>query len=134
MTAVFADSYYWLALINPRDAAYSEAETLSQSFDRPLVTSAWVLAEVGDAMRKSANRSIFMQLIHDLAADPDTSVIPASQTQFDYGVRLFADRPDKDWSLTDCISMNIMKELRLTEVLSADRHFAQAGFTLLMQP
>lgn len=63
MTAVFADTYYWLALINPRDQAHLQATELAQTFNRPLVTTAWVLAEVGDAMRKPANRPAFLQLL-----------------------------------------------------------------------
>ncbi len=56
MTPVFADTYYWLALINPRDQACQEAVTRSQALTQPIVTTTWVLTEVGDAMSDPAIR------------------------------------------------------------------------------
>jgi hypothetical protein len=52
---------------------------------------------------------------------------------FEAGLRLYSDRPDKDWSLTDCTSFVVMKRLRITEALTADRHFEQAGFKVLLK-
>lgn len=133
MKPVFADTYYWLALINPRDQAHGQALALSQSLSGPLITTAWVLAEVGDAMRSPANRPKFIQLLQDLADDRDSTLVPADQLQFNQGARLFAGRLDKAWSLTDCVSIWIMEDQSLTQALTADHHFVQAGFTILMQ-
>jgi hypothetical protein len=47
-------------------------------------------------------------------------------------VALYDARPDKDWSLTDCISFVVMGDERLTEALTGDRHFVQAGFVALL--
>jgi predicted nucleic acid-binding protein len=132
MTPVFADTYYWLALINPRDQAHQETRTLSQSLSQPLVTTAWVLTEVGDAMHDPANRPTFVRLLQSLANDPQTTVIPAEQKWFDRGVALFGARLDKKWSLTDCISFVAMQEMGLTEALTGDGDFVQAGFRKLM--
>ena len=63
MTPVFADTYYWLALINPRDSAHQEAVGLAQSVTQPLVTTAWTLTEVGNAMCLPANRPTFVSLL-----------------------------------------------------------------------
>ena len=49
------------------------------------------------------------------------------------GVALYAERPDKDWSLTDCISFVVMRTMDITEALTGDRHFEQAGFTALLK-
>jgi uncharacterized protein len=133
MIAVFADTYYWLALINPRDQAHHEALALSQSFTQPLVTTAWVLAEVGDAMSRPANRATFIRLLQDIALDPDTTVAPVSQVQFEEGAALFGSRLDKDWSLTDCITFVLMQRLAISDALTADHHFTQAGFSVLMK-
>ena len=65
--------------------------------------------------------------------DPRTTVFPASQDLFDAGVSLYSRRQDKDWSLTDCISFAVMQQQGLTDALTADHHFEQAGFTLLMK-
>ena len=48
------------------------------------------------------------------------------------GFKLYKQRTDKSFSLTDCISMNVMSNFNLSDVLTHDRHFYQAGFTLLM--
>src|SRR5215831_18456456 len=117
MTAIFADTYYCLALINTRDAAHAEAVALSQSLTQPIVTTAWALTELGDAMCLPANRATFLRLLEDIANDPDTTVIPAEQKWFDLGVALFRGRPDKKWSLTDCISFVVMQALGITDSL-----------------
>jgi predicted nucleic acid-binding protein len=132
VTPVFADMYYWLALINPRDQAHEEALTLSQSLSEPLLTTVWVLTEVGDAMHGPANRPTFVRLLQSIAIDPQTTVIPAEQRWFDRGVVLFGTRLDKKWSLTDCISFVVMAEMGLTEALTGDSDFVQAGFRKLM--
>lgn len=44
----------------------------------------------------------------------------------------YRDRPDKDWSLTDCLSFEVMSERGVTTALTADRHFTQAGFQAIL--
>ncbi len=134
MTPVFADAYYWFALVNPDDEAHDEACTLSQSLSEPVVTTPWVLTEVGDGLHEPANRPTFLRLMAAIAGDSQTTVIPAEQKWFDRGVALFGARLDKKWSLTDCISFAVMQELGLTDALTGDRDFAQAGFRMLMAP
>jgi hypothetical protein len=67
----------------------------------------------------------------DLATDAETTVLVASQDLFDKAVTLFSARPDKEWSLTDCTSFVVMQEHGLSEALTSDHHFQQAGFTAL---
>ena len=70
-----------------------------------------------------------------LRANPNITITAASAELFERGCRLYADRPDKDWSLTDCISFVVMEEKAITEALTADHHFEQAGFNaLLLKP
>jgi predicted nucleic acid-binding protein len=66
-------------------------------------------------------------------ADPYYVMVPASQELLDRGVTLYRQRPDKDWSLTDCISFVVMRERGITEALTADHHFEQAGFVALLR-
>ena len=63
-------------------------------------------------------------------ADTVVGHVPAA---YQAGFDLFANRPDKDWSLTDCISFGVMTERGLTEALTADRHFEQAGFRAVLK-
>jgi predicted nucleic acid-binding protein len=132
MTAAFADTAYFLALLNPSDQFHPKARDLSRTDSRPLVTTEFVLIEVGDGLSRPANRSLFAKLRELLAAQPDVEVIPASSNLFQKGCELHAKRIDKDWSLTDCTSFVVMAERRIEDALTSDHHFQQAGFKALM--
>jgi hypothetical protein len=71
-------------------------------------------------------------MFQSLRFNPFVSIIPPSQEVFDLGLDLYAQRPDKDWSLTDCISFIVMRQHGLTDALTGDRHFQQAGFKALL--
>lgn len=132
MTAVFADTYYFLGLVSRRDKAHQRCVAFSQSSDRPVVTTTWVLLELGNALRRGHDRSVFSALIADIANDPDTTLVAADQVLFERAVELYRSRPDKEWSLTDCTSFVVMRERGLTDALTFDHHFVQAGFAALL--
>jgi len=100
MSAVFADTFYFLALLNDRDASHIKAIEFAAT-NRDLVTTAWVLTEVGDAFSAPENRPAFLELLDMLKASPDARLIGPSPDLFERGVELFRQRPDKEWSLTD---------------------------------
>jgi uncharacterized protein len=129
---VFADSYYFFAIINPRDAAHQPAFQYSQAQDTPLVTTAWVLTKLADGLSHSSKRAAFSLVLEELRSDPLGAIVPASESLFDRGVELYNARPDKSWSLTDCISFVVMRDLGLEEALTGDHHFEQAGFRALL--
>jgi hypothetical protein len=52
---------------------------------------------------------------------------------FDARVALYGERMDKDWPLTDCISFVVMQREGITDALTGDRHFEQAGFVPLLK-
>jgi hypothetical protein len=133
MKQVFGDTVYFLALVNGADAFHQQAVELSRHSPGPLLTTEWVLTEVGDALSQPANRPRFTQLIRLLLAQSDVAIIPASTDLFQLGCNLFAERQDKDWSLTDCISFVVMQEQKITEALTSDHHFEQAGFRCLLE-
>ena len=81
----------------------------------------------------SKNRDRYVPFVEHLLSDPDTVFVPASELLFRQGRQLFAARPDKAWSLTDCISFVVMTERGLTEALTGDHHFEQAGFRALLR-
>ncbi len=132
MNAVFADTFYFLALLSDRDEAHDAAVDASRRQKGRLVTTVWVLTEVGDALAAPKNRSAFMGLLDVLRNDPQAVVLPPGQETFDKGVALYAERPDTGWSLTDCISFTVMREMNITEALTGDRHFEQSGFRALL--
>ena len=133
MTAVFADSFYYLAVMNADDAAHERAVRVSDSLGGPVVTTAWVLTEVADALAAPGQRSGFLALLEALRVDPEVSIVPPNEDLFEAGISLYSRRPDKDWSLTDCISFVVMQQRGMTEALTGDRHFEQAGFTALLR-
>jgi hypothetical protein len=132
VNSLFADTYYFLAVLNKDDVAHSKAVALSETLRNPIVTSAWVLTEVGDALSAQGYRERFVRLIETLRADPACTIVPPSADLFDAGVSLYAQRLDKDWTLTDCTSFVVMRQYGITEALTGDRHFQQAGFTALL--
>jgi predicted nucleic acid-binding protein len=133
MKALFADSFYFLALLRLDDRAHARALTASQNRTERLITKAWILTEVADALAVPGMRESFPHLLATLRADPACTIVPPTQDLFDAGVELYARRPDKAWSLTDCISFVVMREHSMNEALTGDHHFEQAGFIALLK-
>ena len=132
MTRIFADSYFFFAILNPRDPAHAKAMDFSRRNRGPLVTTAWVLTELADGLASTPRRQTFRQVMEDIQAHRANLIVSASAELFGKGVDLYNARPDKQWSLTDCISFIVMSEQRITDALTADHHFEQAGFTALL--
>ena len=133
MKSVFADTYYFLALLNEKDVAHAKAIEVSLELTCKIVTTTWVLTEVADAMAAPSDRTGLVKYVAALRDDPMVVIVPASEESFEAGWTLYAQRPDKEWSLTDSISFCVMKDNGLTEALTADKHFVQAGFKALMR-
>ncbi len=133
MKTVFADTSYYIALLNPQDEYAEAACGYTRAFGGHQVSTAWVLTEVANSLSDVRNRQLAVDLIADLRADRRVEILPPSPELFEQGLVLYAQRPDKDWSLTDCISFVVMQERGLTEALTGDRHFEQAGFVALLK-
>jgi predicted nucleic acid-binding protein len=132
MKLTFSDSYYYMAFISVRDAGHEKAQAFSRSYRGKSVTTEWVLTEVADAFCAPEMRGVFLQLLSELRTQPGLQIVEATHDLFERGLTLFAARPDKAWSLTDCISFVVMQDHGITEALTADRHFEQAGFAPLL--
>ncbi len=128
---VFADTFYWIALSNPEDGAHAHASLFDQSPDRPpIVTTEEVLTEFltffggkGPFLRVKA-----VAVARKILDDPTIRVLPQTHATFQAGFDLYAGRPDKAYSLTDCISMATMRRASIDSVLTDDHHFEQEGF------
>jgi len=129
---LFADTGYWLALTNADDQLHERAHVLATTIPSRLVTTEAILLEIGDALANQRFRVLAIALIADIRSDPDIEVISLSQELFETGFRLYAERADKGWSLTDCVSCVVMGERGIREALAADQHFIQAGFRALL--
>lgn len=98
-----------------------------------MVTTEWVLTELADGLASSRQRGMFLRTRQELLDDEDVLVAPLDMKLHEEGINLFASRPDKDWSLTDCISFVVMWREGLREALTGDHHFEQAGFIALLK-
>ena len=131
MKRVFADTSYFIAVIVPNDALHVRAQAWADESPR-LLTTSWVMAELAAYLAAPANRPLFGKVLAALRTSPLVEIVPATQDHFDRAVELYAARPDKAWSLVDCISFIVMQREGLTDALSADHHFTQAGFNAVL--
>ena len=132
MRMVFADTFYFLALLNQRDTAPERAVEASRESGLSIVTTEFVLVELADALCKPRQRDEVLTLCRIVETDATFRLIRASTELIRLGKELFRSRADKEWPLTDCISFVVMQEHQLSEALTADRHFEQAGFKALL--
>lgn len=135
-TKLFMDTSYAVALASPQDQHHSSATLLYRRIESqriPLVTTRAVIVEVGNALSKRRLRKKGIALLDYYERDPLVHVTPLSEDLFERGRALYQRHRDKEWGLTDCISFIVMTERGLTEALTADAHFRQAGFRPLLR-
>ena len=82
-------------------------------------------------MSKQRYRHAAVELLQSIEADPTVTVVPLSEDLYAQAFRLYRERPDKEWGLTDCMSFIAMQDRKVTEALTTDEHFQQAGFRAL---
>ncbi len=136
MGSVFADTGFWIAYLNPRDALHAKARQLAAThhFER-IVTTEMILAEfLNDLGSRGPNlRRAAAEFLTALQGRADVRIIPQTSTQFWAAANVFQQRSDKDWSLTDCASLLVMQENDLRDALTYDHHFEQMGFRALLR-
>ena len=132
MNRRFADTYYFIALFHALDDGHARAMELSRDRSFGLMTTRWVHTEFADGFAASAYREEIAAFIESLMTHADIVVVPANDELFLQGLALYRSRPDKQWSLTDCISFVVMRDWEIQEALTADHHFEQAGFAALL--
>lgn len=134
MRIVFADTNYRIALIQPDDQWHKQSEAAQkESPSAHLVTTDSVLVEMLNYFSsfRPEIRELAAGVANDILADPDIETVADSRELFLSALQLYAARLDKGYSLTDCISMCVMRERGILEVLSHDDHFTQEGFSIL---
>lgn len=134
MSGIFADSVFFIALLNRTDQYHASAKEAVSSISLGLVTTGWILVEVANALGTPPFRGLVHRFLLEMAADQNLKIIPADSDWYERGLALYGTRPDKSWSLTDCISFEVMDSLGMRDALTADHHFEQAGFRALLKP
>lgn len=133
MNQVFADTSFFVAFLNARDVDHAVAAAHMARYEGQIITTDWILVELGNFLARCSNRNLFTSFVHDLPTDPRMEILPADRKQFDAGCALYESRSDKAWSMTDCISMVVINQRAICDVLTADHHFEQAGYNILLK-
>jgi predicted nucleic acid-binding protein len=132
---LFLDASYAIALASSTDQYHERAVELAQRIetgDRRLITSRAVVLEIGNALSKLRYRAPAVALLDAIERDTNVEIVPLSEELYGRSLELYRQHQDKEWGLTDCVSFAIMWERSITDALTADDHFRQAGFRALL--
>ncbi len=130
---IFLDTGYLLALFDPADQLRERALQWSLILRERCLLTEYVLWECVNAFSHPKDRSTAHVIVDYLRSEPGYEILPASPELFEAGLRLHRERPDKAWSLTDCISFHVMRQRGVQRALAFDEHFEQAGFVALLR-
>lgn len=130
---ILLDTSYLVALFDARDALHTQALAWSEVVAEPLLVTEYVLWETVNAFSRPEDRRKAHALVGHVRFESGYEVVMASPELFEAGMALHRERPDKAWSLTDCISFHLMRERGMTRALAYDQDFEQAGFVALLR-
>ena len=130
---VFIDTLFVIALINRRDQYHQQALELAEQFEsHPLLVTDVVFVEIGNALARGFKREA-VEIIEQFLAAEEVEVVHLTPQLFAQSFALYKAHQDKAWGLVDCISFIIMREAGVSQALTFDQHFVQAGFQALMR-
>ena len=135
MNKFFLDAAYAIALSAVSDQYHKKAEILAKQIETDaiqMITTRAVILEIGNALAKLRYRAAAIELLDSLEEDPNVKIIALSEELYNRAMELYRQRPDKEWGLTDCVSFVVMQDYGITEALTTDEHFKQAGFRALL--
>lgn len=135
MNKFFLDASYAIALSAVTDQYHKKAEILARQIETDaiqMITTRAVILEIGNALAKLPYRAAAIELLDSLEEDPNVKIIALSEELYNRAMELYNKRPDKEWGLTDCVSFVVMQDNGITEALTTDEHFKQAGFRALL--
>ncbi|HEV3255697.1 MAG TPA: PIN domain-containing protein [Gemmataceae bacterium] len=129
---VFVDTAFWIALVVRQDQYHERAQAWALRFTGQLTTTWPVQMETANALARPAWRAHGLALLDHVQQRADVTIVPLDAALWQRGWDLYRSRPDKGWSLTDCVSFLVMQDAGLTEALTTDERFRQAGFRALL--
>jgi len=129
---VFADSVFWIGYLFDRDQHHAAAIQQAALIRGNIVTAHSVLVETINSLSKPTWRTRVIAFVEDLYQRDDVQIIYPTAQHWAAAWKLFVRSSDKGWSYTDCCSFVLMHEQGLTRALTADQHFRQAGFEILL--
>ena len=134
MRIIFADTYYWIALLNINGEDHKEVIQFGKANPNlAMVTTEPVIDEILNffGSKGSFLRGQAFRLCDKITSDRTIQLIPHDADIRQSALTLYCDRLDKGYSFTDCYSMIVMQRMAIFEVLTHDKHFTQEGFTIL---
>jgi uncharacterized protein len=134
MKRIFADTSYWMALVNPRDQIHGKAIAVTQGLSSlRLATTEMVLVELLNSFSDSPFRNAVSGMVERLREDRNLMIVPQTAALFSSALHRYQRAKDKRWSLTDCASFEVMETGHMDAALTYDQHFVQAGFEALLR-
>ena len=130
---IFLDTGYFVALFTPDDRLHDRATAWSLRLHEPMLVTEHILWECVNTFSRPKDRASAHALVGHVKSDPNCKLVHATPQLFAASLQLHRDRPDKEWSLTDCISFHVMRERGISRALAYDTHFEQAGFEALLR-
>lgn len=134
--AVFVDSFAWIAAINKSDNYHDATLRMLEDFlgkQAKLFTTNYVIIETINALSKVEFRKAVIEFIDRLEKSPSVEIIKITDETYNNAWRLYQQRLDKEWGITDCTSFEVMKMLDIKKAFTNDKHFEQAGFSLVVK-
>ena len=130
---ILIDANYLVALMQPRDQLHARAVAWSKRMQGELLVLEYALRECLNAMSRPIDRPKVHTVVQSLRSSPTMEIVVASEGLFERSLEFHRSRPDKSWSLTDCASFLVMEERNISQSLTHDRHFEEAGFEALLR-
>ena len=134
--AVFVDTVAWLALVNKSDDLHEAARSVRDRLVQQkvkMITTDFVVVEIANSLARLAFRGVARKLIDFVRASDTVEIVAITPELFEMSYQLYCTHNDKEWGLTDCTSFVVMRDLKISRAFTADRHFEQAGFTVLLK-
>ena len=134
-STVFLDASYVIALTNHKDKHHKEAMAVAAALrasNARLVTTYGVLLEIGNGLTKASHRPAAVSILSLIMSDSAIAIVPITDSLTERAFKLFSNRTDKEWGMTDCCSFIVMEDKGIRQSLTADEHFVQAGFEALL--
>lgn len=136
LESVFADTSFFFALAAKRDHAHGQATTAYARLlrsGRRLVTTDYVIDETLTLVKLRTEAKVALALLERIERSDAIRIEDIDTARFQAAKALFRKHADHDYSFTDCTSFAVMRELKLSEALTTDAHFIEAGFKALLR-
>jgi predicted nucleic acid-binding protein len=130
---ILVDTGYFIALLEPSDELHSRARVWAGAVRERLLVSEFVLVEAVNWLSHGAQRVRAHRLVEAVHSNRQYEFVPSMPQLLHAGLQMHAQHHDKDWSLTDCISFQLLHQRKVWHALAYDQHFEQAGFVAMLR-